>query len=231
MKLSELNSTPTYPITIPSTGKKTTFRPFLVREEKALLTAQESEDITTMIATMESVARKCVANCPERLTPFDLEYIMTMIRAKSVGEYSELMFSCDVCTDPEAVAKVKIDLTKVQVSKSEHKGKIKLSETLTASMRYPSIQDIITVSESSDKDLTLIKKCLDKLHTAEETYDLSEESDEEIEEFISTLTSKQKKEISYFVDSIPYTYIQVQYECPVCGKKHDRELKGINNFF
>lgn len=231
MKLSELNSTPRYPVVIPSTNKKTTYRPFLVREEKALLTAQESEDIQTMIATMDNVVRNCLANPPDRLTTFDLEYLMTLIRAKSVGEHSDLIFSCDKCNDPNAKAQVSIDLTKVKVSKSDHSNKIKLHDTLTAQLKYPTIDDILKINESADKELALLKVCLDKLYTQDETYSLSEETDDEIEEFISTLTPSQKKQIQHFIDNIPHTYIDIEYTCPVCNIKHERQLKGINNFF
>lgn len=231
MKLSELNSTPRYPVVIPSTNKKTTYRPFLVREEKALLTAQESEDIQTMIATMDNVVRNCLANPPDRLTTFDLEYLMTLIRAKSVGEHSDLIFSCDKCNDPNAKAQVSIDLTKVKVSKSDHSNKIKLHDTLTAQLKYPLIDDILKINESADKELALLKVCLDKLYTQDETYSLSEETDDEIEEFISTLTPSQKKQIQHFIDNIPHTYIDIEYTCPVCNTKHERQLKGINNFF
>ena len=231
MKLADLNSSPRYPVTIPSTGKRSTFRPFLVREERALLTAQESEDTGTMIATMETVVRNCVDNCPKNLTTFDLEYLMTHIRAKSVGENSDLIFYCDSCNDPGAKSKVSIDLTQVKVSEKNHSGKIKLNDNLSATLKYPSVADIIQVQESEDKQLELIKSCLDKLHTPDEVIDLSEEDPEEIDEFISTLTTKQKKEIQFFVDSIPYTFINIEYSCPVCGKHHNRELKGIGNFF
>lgn len=231
MKLSELNVHPRYPITIPSTGKKTTFRPFLVKEERALLTAQESDDVSTMIATMESVARNCLDAAPVKMTTFDLEYLMTMIRAKSVGEHSELIFTCTSCDDPEAKAKVSVDLTKVQVSKSDFSNKIKLRDNLTAQLKYPSIEDVIAINDAQDKEFELLKRCLDKLFTEDEVFDLTEESDEEINEFVATLTPSQQKQIKYFVDNIPHAFIQIQYKCPVCGKEHGRELKGINSFF
>lgn len=231
MKLSELNTTPRYPITIPSTGKKTTFRPFLVREERALLTAQESGDISTMLATMESVARNCLDKPPEQFTTFDLEYVMTLIRAKSVGEYSDLVFYCASCDSPDAKTTVSVDLTSVQVSKNEQTFKVKLHDKLTAQLKYPSIQDAVAINDATDKEFELIKRCMDKLFTEDETFNLAEEPDSEIEDFVATLTPEQKKKIEYFVDNIPYTFIRVQYKCPVCGKEHDRELKGINSFF
>lgn len=230
-KLSQMNVAPRYPVTIPSTGKRTTFRPFLVKEERALLTAQESDDIATKLHTMESVVRNCTENLPKELTTFDLEYLMTLIRAKSVGETSDLIFSCDSCNDPNAEARVSVDLSKVQVSDRTHPGKIKLNENLTAVLKYPSVQDVIDIHESDDKSIALIKKCLDKLFTDEESFDLKEESDEEIDEFLETLTVNQKEQIQHFVDSIPHAYINVGYTCPSCGKFHDRQLKGINNFF
>lgn len=231
MKLSDLNTTPRYPITVPSTGTKTTFRPFFVREERALLTAQESDDIGVMLSTMESITRNCVDKLPANLTTFDLEYLMTHIRAKSVGENSVLMFKCDTCIDEKAVATVSIDLTQVKVHDSKPQKNIKLNDNLTAVMKYPSVSDLVNVMSSDDKELCIIRSCLDKLHTAEETFDLAEESDAEVEDFVATLTSYQKKQIQYFIDNVPYTYITAKYTCPVCGKHHERELKGINNFF
>ena len=155
MKLSELNSTPRYPVVIPSTNKKTTYRPFLVREEKALLTAQESEDIQTMIATMDNVVRNCLANPPDRLTTFDLEYLMTLIRAKSVGEHSDLIFSCDKCNDPNAKAQVSIDLTKVKEPET-------INNFIRAMQPWPGAWTRVKIL--SDKDIKILRLKLLESH-------------------------------------------------------------------
>jgi hypothetical protein len=231
MKLSDLNVSPKYPVVIPSTGKRTTFRPFVVKEERALLSAQESEDVNVMITTMEAVVKQCVDKCPDRLTSYDLEYLITMIRAKSVGEFSDLIFKCDSCNDPAAKTPVRLDLTKVQISKQSHSGKVKLNDNLTAILKYPSVEDLLQVNYAEDKEHELMKVCIDKLVTQEETFVLKEETEDEVNGFMSTLTSKQKSLIDQFIQEVPYTYIDVHYTCPVCKTEHSKQIKGINNFF
>ena len=138
-------STPIYTTKIPSTDKVIKYRPFLVKEEKSLLIAQQSEDSTVMVDTLKAIVKDCVQDKieVEDLAMFDMEYLLLQIRAKSIGEIAELIFACDVCEDPKAKVKINIDLTKIQIVKDpKHNKKINLFGDVGVVMKYPSITDI-----------------------------------------------------------------------------------------
>ena len=140
-----INTTAQYSLTIPSNGAKVKYRPFLVKEEKALLLAQQSEDPVVMVDTLKGVVASCVTGDykADDLATFDLEYIFTQIRGKSVGETVDLLFPCDVCEDEKAKVKISFDITKIQIEKSpEHNKKIDLFGDVGVVMRYPTIQTI-----------------------------------------------------------------------------------------
>jgi hypothetical protein len=168
------------------------------------------------------------------MTTFDLEYIYTLIRSKSVGEFSDLIFRCDTCTDPEAKAKVSLDLRKVEVHFPENiSNKIKLSERIVVVMKYPSMEELAAIegSEENDAKDAAIKSCIDSIYVEDEVYHVSEESPEELDKFIQSLTSRQFKMLEDFFDNIPTAQIPVKYTCPVCQKEHNKIVKGLNNFF
>ena len=137
-----LNNALTYNLEVPSTGKLIKYRPFLIKEEKALMIAQQSEDPKVMMDTLKDVINSCAKDeiNTNELATFDLEYIFTQIRAKSVGEMVELNLPCDTCTDEKAVAKVSIDLTSVKVEKDpEHVSKINVYDNVGIALKYPTI--------------------------------------------------------------------------------------------
>jgi ribosomal protein L44E len=236
MKLSEVNVTPLYPITIPSTKKKAKYRPFLVKEERALLAAQESENLGVMLETLRQVVTSCVepSSAVESMTTFDLEYIYTLIRCKSVGEFSDLIFRCDTCDDENAKAKVSLDLRKVEVVFPEDvSNKIKLSDRIVVMMKYPSMEELAAIegSEENDAKDEAIKSCIESIYVEDTVYHVKEERPEELNQFIESLTSRQFKMLEDFFDNIPTAQIPVKYTCPVCGKEHNKIVKGLNNFF
>lgn len=237
MRLSEVNPTPKYPVTIPSNKKKATYRPFLVKEERALLAAQESEDLGVMLETLKQIVENCVEpkSSIEGMTGFDLEYLFTLIRAKSVGEFSELIFRCDTCTDANAKAKVSLDLRTVQVASPEgHTNKIKISDTITVLMKYPSMTELIKIQEQKDdpnvKELAILSS-IESIFVEDDVYHVREEPESEVLAFLNGLTSKQFSLIESFFDTMPTAQIAVKYSCPVCGKEHNKLVKGLNNFF
>ena len=139
------NTTPTYNVTIPSTKENVKFRPFLVKEEKALLIAQHSEDQNVMIDTLKNIIKSCMLDKvnPDTLAMFDIEYLFTQIRAKSVGENVDLLFPCDVCDDEKARVKISFDLTQLNVEIPEgHDKKIELFDDVGVIMKYPTINVI-----------------------------------------------------------------------------------------
>lgn len=234
MKLSEINTSPLYQVTIPSSKKKVKYRPFVVREERALLAAQESEDETVMLDTMNQVVTNCLTPTPTSLTTFDLEYLFTLIRAKSVGEYSELIFRCDACVDEKAKVKVSLDLRKVEVHTPEnHTNKIKISDTVTVVMRYPSVEEITSIQklEEAEAKTRAILASMETIYAEDDTYHVNEEPESELMAFMESLTGKQYAMIETFFDTMPVVRIAVEYRCPVCGTDHKKQVKGLTNFF
>jgi ribosomal protein L44E len=233
-----LNSTPVYQLTIPSTEKTVKFRPFLVKEEKSLLLAQQSEDPNVMINTLQDVIKSCIKDDIDvgKLAIFDLEYIFTQIRAKSVGEEVELVFKCQHCDDEKAKVKVKIDLTKLEVSRdAEHTNKIPLFGSVGVVLKYPNINLIRKLesisSNSVDDVFQIITECMDYIYDENEIYHASEQTDKELKEFLNNLTTEQFGRIQKFFDSMPKLTKDIEYTCPVCSSHNEATLSGIQSFF
>ena len=232
-----MNTTPVYTLAVPSTGKELKFRPFLIKEEKTLLIAQQSEDPIVMVESLKEVIQSCVKDIDVNdLATFDLEYIFTQIRSKSVGEIIELMMLCDTCTDEKAVAKVSIDLTKIQVEKNpEHKAKIHLYNDVGVVMKYPTL-DILKKMESIntndlDEVFNVVVDCIDYIYNEEEVFHAKEQTKQELLDFVNNLSSDQFAEVQNFFETMPKLKHEIDYVCPVCSKEHHKVLEGLNSFF
>lgn len=233
-----MNTTPVYTLTVPSTGKQLKFRPFLIKEEKTLLIAQQSEDTSVMVESLKEVIQSCIKDEIDvnGLATFDLEYIFTQIRSKSVGEIIDLMLLCDTCTDEKAVAKVSIDLTKIQVEQNpEHKSKIHLYQDVGIVMKYPTL-DILKKMESVntndlDEVFNIVVDCIDFIYNEEEVFHAKEQTKQELLDFLNNLSSDQFAEVQKFFETMPKLKHEIDYECPVCSKKHHKVLEGLNSFF
>ena len=236
MKLSQVNPTPKYPVTVPSNKKKASYRPFLVKEEKALLAAQESEDTGVMLTTLKQIVEQCVepTSAVENMTSFDLEYLFTLIRAKSVGEYSDLVFTCTSCDDPKNKTKVSVDLRTVEVVFPEGiSNKIKISDNITVLMKYPTMDELIDI-ESNKNTIgreKVVASAIESIFVDDDVYHAKEEPESELVGFINSLTSKQFGMLEQFLSEIPTAQIKISYKCPSCGSEHNKILKGLNNFF
>lgn len=231
-----IQSTPVYNLTIPSTKKKVKFRPWLVREEKSLLLAQQSEDQTIMIDTLKSVIEECIHDKIDtsELSTFDLEYIFTQIRGKSVGEDVELIFKCGYCTDPKAKVKIKFDITKINVEFPEnHTKKIQLFDNVGVVMKYPTIDCIKEIKIENDIEaiFNIVISCIDYIYDNEEVFYASETSKEELNAFLSQLTSEQFIKLEQFFDNLPKMKKEIDYTCPICGKDNHVVLEGMTSFF
>lgn len=231
---------PVYTLEIPSNKDSLKYRPFLVKEQKALLLAQQSEDPVVMVDTLKQVIKSC-AQAPidlDRLAVFDLEYIFSQIRAKSVGEIVDLFFYCDTCDDEKAKVKISIDITKLQVeSFPGHESKILLFGDVGVAMKYPNINVVKKIEKigdtSTEVDLVfdIITECIDYIYDTSEVYYAKEQTKEELSDFINNLTSDQFEKIENFFETMPKLQQKVSYRCPVCSKQHDKTLEGLNNFF
>jgi len=232
------NSTPIYNLTIPSTNKSVKYRPFLVKEEKSLLLAQQSEDSAVMVNTLQEVLKGCILDKIDvtTLAIFDLEYIFTQIRSKSVGEEVELTFKCTHCDDENAKINIKFDLTNLQVEKKpEHTTKIELFDDVGIVLKYPTINIIKKLenikTNEFDTIFNIVIDCIDYIYDSSSVYHAKETPKKELEEFLNDLNSEQFSKIKLFFETMPKLTQIVDYTCPICSADNHVELNGLAAFF
>lgn len=234
-------STPTYTMVVPSTGTSVKYRPFLVKEEKALLIAQQSEDMVTMIETLKGVVKSCVLDKidVEKLATFDLEYMFVQIRGKSVGETVELVFPCDEDhgeQNSKAKSTVTVDLSTLSVDKAPgHTNKIHLFEDVGVVMKYPTVDIIKKLegvdTEDLDKIFDIVALSIDFIYQGDEIFHAKEQNYQELLQFVNNLTSEQFLKVQEFFVTMPKIKKEIEYNCPVCGKHHVKMLEGLQSFF
>jgi len=234
-------SAPTYNLKVPSSGVTIKYRPFMVKEEKALLIAQQSEDPQVMVDTLKNVIKACVQTevDVDKLAIFDLEYLFTQIRAKSVGETVELFFQCDTDhgeMNEKARAKVTIDLTKLEVKRDpDHTNKIELFGDVGVVLKYPSIEILNKLQGLNEQDLNAIfdimADSIDYVYEKEEVYYGKEQTHEELLEFLNNLSSDQFLKIQNFFNTMPKISKEIEYDCPICSRHHKKVLEGLQSFF
>ena len=230
--------TPTYELKLPSNGKKIKYRPFLVKEEKILILALESQSQEEITNSVTDVLKKCILTRGikvDDLPTFDIEYIFLNIRAKSIGEDITMTITCP--DDGETQVPVVIDLDAIKVQKDpEHKLDIKLDDTLTMRMKYPSLGefvknnfdvDNIGVSESFE----MITACIDQVYNEEESWTSADCTKKELTEFIEQLSSKQFKEVEKFFETMPKLSHKVKVVNPNTKVENEIVLEGLASFF
>ena len=227
-----------YNTTLPSTGEQFKFRAFLVKEQKSLLLAQQSEDAEVMIDTIKTVIGSCcIGNIDvNKLAIFDMEYLFCQIRAKSAGENVELWYYCPTCNDEKAKVKKSIDLTKIEVKRHpEHNNKIELFDSVGVVMKYPSINIMkkieVIANEDIDAVMDIIVDCIDFIYDQDEIYSSVDSTKEELLQFIENLTEQQFEKIQKFFETMPKLTHTEEFDCPVCNAHHTRTLEGMDSFF
>lgn len=235
-----MNVMPTYNTIIPSLNKKIKYKPFTVKEEKALLVAQQSEDPVVMLDTLKEVLRACIMDKidVDSLAVFDIEYLFTQLRAVSVGEIAELRFRCDKCKDdPKAVAQVNINLTELKVKfPPNHEKKFSLFNDVGIVMKYPGLEALKSLEQINDfNDINqvfeLVVNSIDYIYDQDQVYHAKDLKKEELVQFIEQLDSKQFKRITEFFRTMPTLRQDIQYQCPVCGHVHNKYIEGLSSFF
>ena len=228
---------PTYELEVPSTGKKIKYRPFLVKEEKVLLMAMESEDEKSIRDATLNLLKSCISTRIklENLATFDLEYIFLNIRAVSVGEIVELMVTCQ--DDEETQVRYNLNLTSVAVVFPEgHTNKIMLTDDTGVIMRYPSF-DRFVEGNISDKELTpdditqIIAESIDQIFQGEEVYDESTTSKKEFVQFVESLTNGQLEKLQEFFATAPRLEHSFSVVNPNTGVESEYTLRGLQSFF
>ena len=233
MALPVLNDQPKYDVTIPSNGSVVRYRPYLVKEEKVLMMALESKDTQKALSAIVDTIESCVQDQIDTnvLTTFDVEYLFTQIRSKSVGETTKLNLPCSECGTPNEVevniASITLDVPKVNKI-------VKITEDISLTMKYPFYKEIINADIDQTKasdSFKLIAKCLHSVQTKDENILVKDESESDIQSFLESLTSDQFIKIQKFIESMPKMEHKIEFTCIKCGHKNERTLSGINDFF
>jgi|TARA_B100001059_G_scaffold138813_1_gene138955 hypothetical protein len=236
MALPKIN-TPTYELAVPSTNEKIKYRPFLVKEEKILLIAMESDENNQIIQAVKEIVTECTFNKLDlgNMPMFDVEYIFLQIRGKSVGEVSNLRLLC--LDDGETYADVEVDLSDINVEVSEnHTNKIELTDEMGIIMTYPTIDSFakigITTIDSSNM-LDVIVSCILQIYDkkGEEVFDAKDQTKEELNNFVEQLNSAQFKDIQNFFQTMPKLQHVVTAKNPKTGVENKILLAGLNDFF
>lgn len=232
-------STPTYELEIPSTRKKITYRPFLVKEEKILIIAMESEDPKQIANAVKTVISNCIVTKGikvENLATFDIEYLFLNIRGKSVGETVEVLITCP--DDGETKIPIEINLDDIEVhSSKDHSRDIKLDNNLTLRMKYPSMNEFIKnnfINMSNvtiDETFDLICSCVEQVYSEEESWSASDCSKKELIEFLEQLSSNQFKQIERFFETMPKLSHKIKFINPNTKVENEVTLEGLTDFF
>ena len=231
--------TPTYELELPSTGKKIKYRPFLVKEEKLLVLALETENTKDISTAIKSVLKNCIQSRGvkvDNLPTFDIEYLFLNIRGKSVGEEIEVnLISPD---DEVTQVPVTINVDDIKVQKSEdHNKKVKLDDTLVMEMKYPSLDQFIKSNfdfgdeVTMDQSFDLIASCIDKIYNEEEVWSTADCTKKEVKEFLEQMNSLQFKEIEKFYETKPKLSHNVTFTNPKTEVESTVVLEGLSSFF
>lgn len=232
-----MNTTPLYHMSIPSSGETVNFRPFLVKEEKALLLAQQSDDVDVMINTLKEIIGSCVKERVDinKLAIFDIEYMFTQIRAKSAGETVELIFTCAHCDQELNKVKMNIDLTKIPIVKDpNHSNNIPLFGDVGVVMHYPTVSTFRKADgqlEDINSIMEVVIDCIDYVYSGDEIFYAKEQTREELNDFVNNLTREQFDKIENFFVTIPQYKQDIEFDCPACGTHNKTVLEGTASFF
>ena len=236
MALPKLNDQPKYELTIPSSGVVIRIRPFLVKEEKVLLIAMESQDQSQILSAIVDTLEACVLGeiDTNALTTFDIEYLFTKLRAKSVGETAKIELECTHCKAKNSVV-IPMDDVGVKGDMTSQKGTVDIGSGVTLELqwlRYKTIASDATVIEGgAEATFSMIKHCISYVCTDDDRIKFSEESAKEKDEFVMSMTSDNFSSIKDFIEGMPTLKHDIDFDCIECGKHNEYTLEGMQDFF
>jgi len=232
-------ATPTYELELPSTEQTIKYRPFLVKEEKLLVIALESEDTKQITTAIKTVIKNCIETKGikvETLPTFDIEYLFLNIRGKSVGEEIEVNIICP--DDEETSVPIKINVDEIQVQRDEnHTNKIKLDETLMMEMKYPSLEQFIknnfdlSNNSAMEQSFELVASCVDKIYNEDEVWVAADVTKKELMEFLDQMNTSQFKHIEKFFETMPKLSHTIKVKNPKTEVESEVTLEGLSSFF
>src|SRR6056300_166459 len=234
MALQKINSSPEFTVTVPSTGEKVDFRPYLVKEEKVLMLAFESQDTAQATKAIGNTLNACAQDDrfdAFELTTYDVEYIFTMLRTKSVGETSNIIIPCSECEHKNDVV---VNLEDVKIEDGAIKrDRVQLTQDISVDMAYPQYGALMQISASGETlqdSIAMIGTCIESINTENERYERSDFKKEELDEFLESLTTDQFTKLSEFLRDIPKLAHEVSFTCVSCNHVNTTTLTGMQDF-
>lgn len=238
MVLPKINDKPKYSVVIPSTGKKVEYRPFLVREEKILLLAMESQNPKQILKAIGDTIQACITDDlnMNKLTIFDIEYMFLQIRGKSVGERAPLLFKCQKkdCNEQTELV-INIDDVKIDIQSDAIKT-IKITDEYSIKMKWPTYNSMINSGvvnqdlNATDMAFSVVIQCMEAIQSEDDQWVIKDTPESEVIEFLESLTSDQYRKITEYLETIPQLTHEVEWDCN-CGEHNKITLKGLNDFF
>tara|TARA_A100001391_G_scaffold135400_1_gene94135 strand:- start:899 stop:1612 length:714 start_codon:yes stop_codon:yes gene_type:complete len=229
--------TPSYELNLPSTGKKIKYRPFLVKEEKILILAIESNSMKDISRAIKDVLKSCILTKGvkiDELPTFDIEYLFLNIRSRSIGESIDLVITCPDDNETKVNKQIYIDEIEVKTNE-DHNPDIKLDDTYTMRLKYPSLDQFIdenfNFDDGRDNSFDIISSCIDMVFSDEEAWEAKDCTKKELLEFVERLNSSQFKEVEKFFDTMPRISHDIEVENPNTKVKSTVKLEGLASFF
>ena len=238
MALPKVNETLNFTMKIPSTGKRVKYRPYLVKEEKVLLQAFESGDIKTCLEAMVDTLDACLD--PKQnvdvgdLATFDIEYMFTQVRAKSVGETSTILIKCKDCEEQN---QYRIELDDLEVEMTDKNNIIEINDDISVEMKYPTYRGFIEqdlgdlTEENSEAMFQVLASSVAAILTKDDRIDATKEDPKDVVEFLESMTAGQLKKVTAFLEELPSMRHLAKFNCQKCGVDNELELKGLADFF
>jgi len=228
--------TPKYDMIVPSTGKSITYRPYVVKEEKMLLIAMESQDEKQIENAVMNIIEECVESPLDinTLTNFDVEFMFVTLRAKSVGEGIELSPKCQHCEETNAV---KLDLDKVTIANLENQTDtmIKLTNDISVELQWPTMKnryaDLVDEASETETMINMMASTIGTIYSGEEIYSTADVPKKEVKEFVESLSNEQFNQVVDVMAKAPYLSAEIKFDCKKCGESNSIELNGLSDFF
>jgi len=227
--------TPKYELTVPSTNQKIEYRPYLVKEEKILVLAMESRDHKHMIRAIRDIIDACTFNKldVENLRMYDLEYIFLKLRSVSVGSISNILMPCSKC---ETSNEVEVNLENIEIKNNEAKEKnIRLTDKVGMVMKPPTVKGMMRSEVTGDDQYEFIIgsviACIDSIYDADTVYDASDVTQQELRDFVESLSQEQFNKVNEFFEATPTLSYGASFDCNSCGTHNERDIQGLQNFF
>ena len=228
-------------LTIPSTGQKIHFRPFLVKEEKILMMAMQSGETKDMIKALNDIIKNCVEGeiDTSKLAIFDVEYIFLQLRARSIGDKIEINYSepdilCEKKKDQPCIFEIDLDLNEIQIERDDkHKSLVDITDNIKVKLNYPELENAESVGSMDNVEgmFKLIASSIDYIMDGEEMHKTTDYTEQEVNDFLNSLSSDQFKSITSFFETMPRISKEVNGKCSLCGNEQTKVLSGMQDFF